>query len=83
MMTIFGSGMATGKYAMGSNEPLGSQTELTDTSIKIELFGDDATTKVETEVGKAQGEGSVSASDRKRKRSMLSDAETILLTNMT
>jgi hypothetical protein len=30
MQTIFGSGVAIGKFAMGSNEPLGKPTDIVD-----------------------------------------------------
>ena len=35
-MTIFGNGLATDKYAMGSNEALGSPSDFADSSVKTE-----------------------------------------------
>ncbi|KAL6846440.1 hypothetical protein ACP4OV_023888 [Aristida adscensionis] len=43
MQIIFGSGQATGRFAMGSNEPLGTPSEMTDGDLKeapIDLTGD-------------------------------------------
>jgi hypothetical protein len=39
-MTIFGSGIATGKYAMASSQPLGSPSDFADTTVKAEMFGE-------------------------------------------
>uniref|UniRef100_A0A0A9BP62 Uncharacterized protein n=1 Tax=Arundo donax TaxID=35708 RepID=A0A0A9BP62_ARUDO len=90
MMVIFGSGIATGKFAMGSNEALGSPSNFTDSSLKAETFDEAKAPKVIDDLAKLLGEtpktqdaASVSGVDNKRKRSMLTDEDTVVLTSMT
>jgi hypothetical protein len=45
MQTIFGNGLATGKYAMGSNEALGSPSDFANSSIKTEPYDEDRVAK--------------------------------------
>lgn len=80
-MVIFGSGMATGKYAMASSEPLGSPSDFADTAMKAEMLDEDAPPKATEEVNKVHAESS-EAVGNKRKRSALTDVQTVLLTNM-
>ena len=81
-MTIFGSGMATGKYAMASSEALGCASNFADSSMKAEPLDAEAPHKDAEEVNKVQGESSVGVGN-KRKRAELTDVQSILLTNMT
>jgi len=46
METIFGNGLATGKYAMGSNEALGSPLDFADGFVKTEPCDEDKAAKV-------------------------------------
>jgi hypothetical protein len=79
MMTIFGSGMATGKYAMASSEALGCAADFADISTKAELLDGEASHKAAEE---NKGESSVCVG-KKRKRAEVTDMQSILLTNMT
>ncbi|KAJ1288927.1 hypothetical protein BS78_02G126200 [Paspalum vaginatum] len=86
MMIIFGNGMATGKYAMGSNEALGSPSDYSDPALKTEILDDGKPFKDADGMAKVFGDaprGFDPAVGSKRKRSMLSEEDTILLTNMT
>lgn len=56
-MTIFGNGLATGKYAMDSNEALGTPSDCVGTSIKAKLVDLDNTAKTIDDVGKLWGGG--------------------------
>lgn len=56
-MTIFGNGLATGKYAMGSNEALGTPSDCVGTSIKAKVVDLDNTAKTIDDVGKLWGGG--------------------------
>lgn len=90
MMTIFGTGLATGKYAMGSNEALGSPADGTANSGKLDPY-DEKPFKATDDVGKLFGEAckdakeatSGSAPGNKRKRAALSEEETMVLYQMT
>ena len=75
MEVIFGNGLATGKYAMGSNEALGSRSDCAESSMKTDRLDDINGGKHEKDV--AHGAGS------KRKRSFLSDEDVIVLSGMT
>jgi len=44
-MTIFGNDLATDKYAMGSNEALGSPSNFADSSVKTEPHDDEKAAK--------------------------------------
>ncbi|KAL6842420.1 hypothetical protein ACP4OV_027847 [Aristida adscensionis] len=90
MLTIFGNGLATGKYAMGSNEPLGTPiSECANSFIKSEPI-DDAAKVIEDAakyLGQAAKDGkeclSGSGPSNKRKRTVLTEEDTIVLSNMT
>ncbi|XP_034569771.2 uncharacterized protein [Setaria viridis] len=79
MMVIFGNGQATGKYAMGSNEALGSPSEFAYSPMKHDL-------PEELTPGKPEA-AYVSKSEppvgSKRKRSMLSDDDVLVFIGMT
>jgi hypothetical protein len=79
MQIIFGNGQATGKYAMGSSEPLGTPSDFAESSMKIDASEDTRGGKIEgAEAGKSEpGVGG------KRKRSVLSEEDVILFTGMT
>jgi len=79
MLVIFGNGMATGKYAMGSNEALGSPSNFAESSLKSDTIDDGKGTKGAEDTPK----GSDAVAGSKRKRSMLSDEDLVVLTNMT
>ncbi|KAJ1258462.1 hypothetical protein BS78_10G077000 [Paspalum vaginatum] len=94
MQIIFGNGLATGKFAMGSNEALGSPSDFVESS----LLGDgpksglktmdvsklfEEGTKNHEEAGGASGSSSGATAGQKRKRSMLSEEDTLVLTGMT
>ena len=79
MQIIFGNGQATGKYAMGSNEALDTPSDFAESSLKTEVTEDTRGGKIEgTEPTKSEpGAGG------KRKRSVLSEEDVVLLTGMT
>lgn len=79
MQIIFGNGQATGKYAMGSNEPLGTPSDFAESSLKIDLAEDIRSGKTEA-ADPTKSEGGVGC---KRKRSVLSEDDVILFTGMT
>ena len=68
MHIIFGNGQATGKYAMGSNEPLGTPSNFAKSSLKTDPAEDIRSGKTEA-ADPTRLEGGVGC---KRKRSMLS-----------
>ncbi|KAL6596684.1 hypothetical protein ACP70R_047327 [Stipagrostis hirtigluma subsp. patula] len=83
MQTIFGSGVATGRFAMGSNEPLGRPVEV---EKPIDLDGDETVESppkgnpaASTEV-KSKGDA---ATLGKRKRVTVGDDEISFMTGMT
>ncbi|KAK3118761.1 hypothetical protein QOZ80_9BG0706670 [Eleusine coracana subsp. coracana] len=93
MMTIFGTGLATGKWAMGSNEALGTTFSDASSVMKSESFdeGDKAARAID-EMAKAMGDSMTSregrevpsaGADRKRKRAAFTDDDTVALNNMT
>ena len=76
-MIIFGNGQATGKYAIGSNEALGTPSDFAESSLKpdpTEL----ASGKTNT-VDATKSEGVVG---NKRKRSLLADEDVVVFTRM-
>jgi hypothetical protein len=84
MEVIFGTGCATGKFAMGSSEALGSPSDFAESSLK---HLEDDIGKLFEEVGKKQeggggGSGSGSSAGNKRKRSSLSDEDITIMTSM-
>ncbi|KAK3127416.1 hypothetical protein QOZ80_7AG0572990 [Eleusine coracana subsp. coracana] len=92
MMTIFGTGLATGKYAIGSNEALGTTFSDASSVRKSETFDEaDKAARAIDEMAKAMGESMTSregrevtsaGADRKRRRAALTDDDTIALNNM-
>jgi len=86
MQTIFGSGMATGRYSLGSNEALGVNSNHADSGLgKMEgTVGNlGAEEKIERGGGSKATELLPSDGGRKRKRSIFSEEEVIIMTNMT
>lgn len=96
MQIAFGNGLATGKFAMGSNQPLGSPSDWSESSLKYDEspkgFGDEY--KHQDVGGKAGGSGnhqdpganagrSGSGVGKKRKRTMLTEEDTTVLSGMT
>jgi hypothetical protein len=86
METIFGNNLATGKYAMGSNEALGSPSDFADSDVKSEPYDEEKAAKGMEEhaemfvnVAKEKGDGP----SRKRKRSILSEEDHAVLSSMT
>ena len=68
MQIIFGNGQATGKYAMGSNEPLGTPSAFAESSLKTDPAEDIRSDKAKA-ADPTKSEVGVGC---KRKRSMLS-----------
>ena len=62
-MTIFGNGLATDKYAMGSNEALGSPSYFVDSSVKTEPHDDEKAAKSMDDAAKVFGEACKDAKD--------------------
>lgn len=91
MLTIFGTGLATGKYAMGSNEALGSPSDCAASSMKAEPYDEEKTFKAMDDVAKLWGEASKDGKDttsgcgagNKRKRAVLTEEDIVVLSNMT
>ena len=73
MEVIFGNGFATGKYAMGSSEPLGSPSDFAESSLKIEeltkVFGEEP----KKDDSSGGGGSAAGGGDKKRKRSCLGE----------
>ena len=86
METIFGSSMATGRFALGSSEPLGVN-HVDSVTAKIESHG--FTTAADVKGSPEIGEGSkatellTSTVGVKRKRGNFSEKEMLMMTNMT
>uniref|UniRef100_A0A0E0L127 Uncharacterized protein n=1 Tax=Oryza punctata TaxID=4537 RepID=A0A0E0L127_ORYPU len=80
MQTIFGNGLATGKYAMGSNEALGSPSDFADSSVKTEPYDDEKAAKSMDIAAKIFGEAGPT---HKRKRAMLTEEDHVVFTGMT
>jgi hypothetical protein len=81
MLTIFGNGQATGKYAMGSNEALGTPAEFPDHSIKIEPT--DVDVKPFGQCDKEVKGGTPSSVGNKRKRFVFTEEDTTVFCQMT
>ncbi|CAO2206314.1 unnamed protein product [Urochloa humidicola] len=81
MEVIFGNGLATGKFAMGSSEALGSPSDFAESPLKYEADG----MKHDGEAAKNQDVGAASGSGvgNKRKRTMLSEEDVIVMAGMT
>jgi hypothetical protein len=79
MMIIFGNGQATGSYAMGSNEKLGTPSDCAESSFKTEAT--EVLKSGKTDIAEAtRCEGVVG---NKRKRSMLSEEDVVLFSGMS
>ncbi|CAN6214249.1 unnamed protein product [Urochloa humidicola] len=86
MEIIFGNGLATGKFAMGSGEALGNPSDFAESTLKVEPDAtkvDDAS-KLLREATKTQ-DASVSGTEfaNKRRRSMLCEGDILVMTGMT
>ena len=81
MEVIFGNGLATGKFAMGSSEPLGSPSDFAESSFKSDenVKGAEDGSKKEVPVSGGSGSGS----GKKRKRSVLTDDDVHVFGGMT
>ena len=77
MQTIFGSGVATGRFAMGSNEALGQPAAEQDT---IDLDSEAPPTAKEDATSSKKKVDDKKSGKRKR---MLSDEDSVLLTGVT
>ena len=94
MQIIFANGQATGKFAMGSSEPLGSPSDFAestlnmDSDVGVAVGGTAEQTKTQIAGAGAGaavaggGSGSPSEAGNKRKRCMLSEGDIIVLTGM-
>ncbi|TVU51140.1 hypothetical protein EJB05_02548, partial [Eragrostis curvula] len=93
MEMIFGTGLATGKYAMGSNEPLGNPIADSGSAIKIESIDDKAARVIDDIAGlmseaakdakEATSSATPAAPGTKRKRCALSEEDNVALSSMT
>ena len=87
MQIIFGNGQATGKFAMGSSEPLGSPSEFAETSLKADMKVDDVEKLFgeapKNEDGAEGGGASGSGAGNKSRKCMLSEEDIIVMTGMT
>ena len=85
MQAIFGSGMATGRYVVGSNEALGVNSYQADSGLgKVEgpLGNNGGVEKTEQREGSRATELLTSDGGRKRKRACFSEEEVLIMTNM-
>jgi hypothetical protein len=80
MSIIFGNGQATGKYAMGSSEPLGAPSDFAESSLKNERFEE---LKMASKTETAEPTKTTETTGRKRKRSMLTEDDVLVFTGMT
>ncbi|KAK3163290.1 hypothetical protein QOZ80_1AG0001740 [Eleusine coracana subsp. coracana] len=91
MMTIFRTGLATGKYAMGSNEALGTpfvDSASGSSGLKNEPFDEEKVVKFVEEMAKAMGEASkevtsVGPPPNKRRRTAMTEEDSVVLCSMT
>ncbi|TVU00437.1 hypothetical protein EJB05_54134, partial [Eragrostis curvula] len=87
------TGLATGKYAMGSNEPLGNPIADSGSAIKIESIDDKAARVIDDIAGlmseaakdakEATSSATPAAPGTKRKRCALSEEDNVALSSMT
>ena len=86
METIVGSSMATGRFALGSSEPIGVNNV---DSVAAKIEGQGFTTAADVKCSPEMGEGSkatellTSTMGVKRKRGNFSEEEMLMMTNMT
>jgi hypothetical protein len=86
MEVIFGNGCATGRFAMGSSQPLGSPSDWAESSQKIDeppKEYEEAAKQDASATSNKHQEAGGSAVGSKRKRAMLSDEDITVLTGMT
>src|SRR5438046_2367017 len=89
MQMIFANGQATGKFAMGSSEALGSPSDFAESSIKVDGMKIDDVSKLFGDAPKNQDDGAIAAAGsgsgvgNKRKRSMLSEEDVSVMFSMT
>ena len=86
MESIFGNGMATGRFAVGSNEALGVNSYQADSGLgKVEgpLGNHGGVEKTEQGEGSRATELLTSDGGRKTKRACFSEEEVLIMTNMT
>jgi hypothetical protein len=86
MQAIFGSGITTGRFIVGSNETLGVNSYQADNSLgKVEgpLGNHGGVEKNEQREGSKATELLTSDGGRKRKRACFSEEEVLIMTNMT
>ncbi|KAK3165142.1 hypothetical protein QOZ80_1AG0029430 [Eleusine coracana subsp. coracana] len=91
MMTIFGTDLATGKYAMGSNEALGTpfaDSASGSSGVKTEPFDEEKVVKSVEEMAKAMGEASKEVTSagpppNKRRRTAMTEEDSVVLCSMT
>jgi hypothetical protein len=85
MLVIFGNGMATRKYAMGSNEPLGSPSNWAESVLKTDSTDVTKVSKGAEELGKVATDapkGVDVAVGSKRMRSMLTEEDALVLSSV-
>jgi hypothetical protein len=86
MLTIFGNGMTTGKYVMGSNEALGSQSNWAESVFKTDSPYVTRLSKSAKELGKLGADAPKGADvtvGSERKRFMLTEEDTLMLSSVT
>jgi hypothetical protein len=80
------NGQATGKFAMGSNEALGRPSDFAESPLKAEILDEGKSPKNGSDMAKvfADGfKGSDAGPSSKRKRSLLSDDDCVVLSGMS
>jgi hypothetical protein len=86
MLVIFGNGMATEKYVMGSNEPFGSPSDWAESALKTDSTDVTKVSKGAEELRKVVADALKEANvvvGSKRKRSMFNEEDTLVLSSVT
>jgi hypothetical protein len=85
METIFGNGLATSKFTMGSNEALGSPSDIADSDVNTEPFVEKEAKGLEDVIKKEVKEmNDVSSGlNKKRKRCTLTEEDQMVFSGMT
>jgi hypothetical protein len=85
METIFGNGLATGKFAMGSNENLGSPSDFADIDVKTEPFDEKEVKELKDVIKKEVKElkDVSSGLNKKKKRCTLTEEDQVVFSGMT
>ena len=90
MLAIFGTGIATGRYAMASNEALGAASMVGTSPSDVNIEGSgfefvvDGNEPDSSATAAAHGEAAVAHSTGKRKRaSLMSEEEVLVMSNMS